>query len=195
MTPILLDPADLALAGTLLVADGVLSVILGLGIHRRLAIAGARMVVQLLGVGLVLRFVFAASSPALTLGVVAVMALVAAREIGARPSSRLAGFGNYAVAATAVAVSTGLTAALALATAIRPQPLWDPRYAVPLAGIILGSVLNAGSLGLDTVLRGAVQQRAGIEARLALGVPYAHGRCARCCARRCGSGCCRSSTR
>ena len=173
MTPIQLDPLDLGLAASLLVLDGAISLVLGLGLHRRLAVAAARMVVQLLLVGVVLRYVLAAGSPALTLTVVALMALVAAREIGARPKARLAGLGNYLIACAAVAVSTGLTATLALTTAIRPDPWWDPRYAIPLAGIILGSVLNAGSLGLDTVLRGAAAERAGIEAQLALGVPYA----------------------
>jgi len=174
MTPILLTPSDLALAALLLVADGVLSIILGLGLHKRLAVAGARMVVQLLLVGYVLRLVFASGHPAITLLLIMVMALVATREIGARPRARLARFGNYAIAGTAVAVSTGLTAVLALTTAIRPQPWWDPHYAIPLAGIILGSVLNAASLSLDSVLRGVMLERPGIEAQLALGVPYAH---------------------
>lgn len=173
MTPIALTPSDIALASLLLVADGVLSLLLGLGLHRRMAIAGARMVVQLVLVGYVLRLVFAAASPGLTLLVVAAMGLIAAREIASRPRARLARFGNYAIAGLAVAVSTGATAVLALTTAIRPQPWWDPHYAIPLAGIILGSVLNSASLSLDTVLRGVVQERPGIEAQLALGVPYA----------------------
>ena len=172
MTPIQLNPLDLAMAASLLVLDGALSIWLGLGLHRSLAIAAVRMVLQLLLVGVVLRYVLAAGSPALTLGVIMLMALVAAREIGARPQTRLAGLGNYWIAGAAVAVSTGLTATLALTTAIRPDPWWDPRYAIPLAGIILGSVLNAGSLGLDTVLRNAGAERAGIEAQLALGIPY-----------------------
>ena len=172
MTPILLTPSDLALASLLLVANGVLSLLLGLGLHRQLAIAGARMVLQLVLVGYVLRLVFAAGSPALTLLIVAMMAVVATREIAARPKARLAGFGNYAIAGAAVSVSTGLTAILALTTVIRPQPWWDPHYAIPLAGIILGSVLNSASLSLDSVLRGVVLERPGIEAQLALGISY-----------------------
>ena len=62
--------------------------------------------------------------------------------------------------------------AFALATAIRPQPWYDPRYAISLAGIILGSVLNAGSLTLDSLLGGVGRERAAIEARLALGESF-----------------------
>jgi putative ABC transport system permease protein len=172
VTPIILHPADLAVAALLLVADGLLSVALGLGVHRRLMIAGARMVVQLVLVGFILRLVFSLASPALTLVLVVVMALIATREIAARPKAKLSRWGNTAIAASAVAVSTALTAILALTTAIRPHPWWDPHYAIPLTGIILGSVLNSASLALDAVLRAAQQQRAAIEARLALGTPY-----------------------
>lgn len=54
---------DLAIAGTLVLLNGGLSVVLGLGIARSLIVAGVRMVVQLLLVGLVLRTVFNLGSP------------------------------------------------------------------------------------------------------------------------------------
>jgi putative ABC transport system permease protein len=41
-----------------------------------------------------------------------------------------------------------------------------------LAGIILGSVLNGGSLALDSLLSGVVRERAAIEAQLALGASF-----------------------
>ena len=172
MTPILLTWPDLAIASLLLLVDGGLSVWLGLGLHRPLAIAAARMVVQLIAVGLVLRAVFALASPPATLAVVLVMTAIAAREVAARPEQRLTRFGNLAVGASAVAFATFLTAILALTTAIRPSPWYDPRYAVPLAGIVLGNVLNGASLALDSLLGGVVRERAAIEAQLALGAPY-----------------------
>lgn len=172
MTPIVLTPWDLALASILLLADGGLSVLLGLGMHRRLLIAGARMVVQLLLVGYALRYVFAAANPVLTFLIVLLMATVAAREIAVRPGARLRSLGNYAIAGAAVTISTGLTVGLALSTALRPSPWWDPHYAIPLAGIVLGSVLNSSSLALDGMLDRADLQRVAIEARLALGTPF-----------------------
>ena len=51
MTAIALSPLDLALAALLLVAEAGLSLLLGLGLHRQVAVAAARMVVQLLLVG------------------------------------------------------------------------------------------------------------------------------------------------
>jgi UDP-glucose/iron transport system permease protein len=172
MTPILLTWRDLAVAALLLLVDGGLSLWLGLGLHRPLAIAAVRMVIQLIVVGLVLRAVFALASPVATLGVVLVMTAIAAREVAARPEQRLVGLGNLAIGASAVAFATLLTSILALTTAIRPTPWYDARYAIPLAGIVLGNVLNGASLALDGVLGGVVRERAAIEAQLALGAPY-----------------------
>jgi putative ABC transport system permease protein len=172
MNPIALDPRDLAIAGALVAFDAGLSVALRLGLHRRLLWAAARMVVQLVAVGFVLRAIFALKHPLATLAVIVAMAAVAAREIAARPERKFRGGAGLALSAGAVALATVVTVAFALATAIRPQPWYDPRYAISLAGIILGSVLNAGSLTLDSLLGGVGRERAAIEARLALGESF-----------------------
>ncbi len=173
MTPIVLGPGDLAIASSLIVLEAALSFALGLGIHRQLLVATGRMIVQLLLVGYALRVIFALGSPWLTLGAVVLMALVAAREIAARPRARLRRYGNQSLGAVTVLSVTALTAVLALTTAIRPDPWWTPQYAIPLVGIVLGSILNSGSLALDHVLEAAGQQRVAIEAQLALGRSFA----------------------
>jgi putative ABC transport system permease protein len=172
MTPILLTPFDLAIAAVLIVLDIVLSLTLALGLHTQLVWAAARMVIQLALIGFVLRLVFSLASPLATLGVVLAMVAIASGEVAARPEQRLRRFGNYAVGASAVAFATFLTAILALTTAIRPQPWYDARYAIPLAGIILGNVLNGGSLALDSLLSSVVRERVAIEAQLALGASF-----------------------
>ncbi len=172
MTPILLTPSDLAIAAVLIVLDAGLSLALRLALHTQLIWAAVRMVVQLVLVGFVLRLVFSMASPLATLAVILAMVAVAGSEVAARPEQRLGRFGNYAVGASAVAFATFLTAILALTTAIRPQPWYDARYAIPFAGIILGNVLNSGSLALDSLLGGVVRERLAIEAQLALGASY-----------------------
>jgi putative ABC transport system permease protein len=172
MNAIPLNPADLAIAAALVVFDAALSLALRLRLHRQVLIAAARMVVQLVAVGFVLRAVFALKSPLATLAVVLAMGLVAAREIAARPERKFRRATGLALSGGAVAVATVVTAGLALLTAIRPHPWYDPRYAVALVGIILGSVLNAGSLTLDSLVSGAVRERTAIEAQLALGASF-----------------------
>jgi putative ABC transport system permease protein len=174
MSAISLTPFDLVIAATLIVLDGAISIALRLHLHWQLAVAAVRMVLQLLLIGLVLGRVFALAYPPVTLLVVLVMIGIAAREVAARPERRLIRQGNIVIGASAVAFATGLTSILALTTALRPQPWYDARYAIPLAGIILGNVLNAASLALDGLLGGVVAQRAAIEAQLCLGATITH---------------------
>lgn len=171
MTPILLSSEDLAISASLIVLDAAISIALRLGMHRQIAIAAVRMVIQLVAVGYLLRFIFALNNPAATVLIVVVM--VAGREVVTRSERRFKGQANYLIGAGSVAVATALTAILALTTAIRPDPWFDPHYAIPLAGIILGNVLNAASIALDSMLGGVSREKSAIEAQLALGETYA----------------------
>jgi putative ABC transport system permease protein len=172
MTPILLTPFDIAVAASLILLDAVLSILLKLRLHWQIAIAAARMVLQLVAIGYVLRSIFSLNNAAATLLLIFIMVLVAAREVAARPERRLTGHTNLVIGVVSVGFATFVTAILALTTAIRPQPWFDPHYAIPLAGIILGSVLNSASLSLDSFLGSVRRERQAIEARLSLGETY-----------------------
>ncbi|MBC7576676.1 MAG: iron export ABC transporter permease subunit FetB [Tardiphaga sp.] len=172
MNTIPLTPADVATAASLLVIDAVLSLCLSIGVHRQLVLAAARMVVQLIAIGYLLKLIFTINSPAATLFLVLVMVLVAAREVSARPDNRFSGGFNLVVGVGGAGFATFITVVLALTTAIRPRPWYEPHYAIPLAGIILGSVLNSASLSLDSILSSVRRERPGIEARLSLGGTY-----------------------
>jgi len=152
MNPILLTPADISIAASLIILDAALSIWLKIRLHRQIAVAAARMVVQLVAIGYVLRFIFSLNNPAATLLLILIMVLVAAREVAARPERRFKGQSNLIIGFVSVGFATFVTAILALTTAIRPQPWFDPHYAIPLAGIILGNVLNSASLSLDSFL-------------------------------------------
>ena len=167
-----LSPIDLTLASALVALDAGVSIALRLNLHRQLLWAALRMVVQLIAVGFILRFIFTLNSPLATLAIVMVMGMIAAREIAARPVHKFRGLAGLSISGATVALATIVTAVLALTTAIRPHPWYDPRYAVSLVGIILGSVLNAGSLTLDGIVGGVWRERSAIEAQLGLGVDF-----------------------
>lgn len=167
-----LSPTDLVLASSLVALDAGVSIALRLQLHRQLLWAATRMVVQLIAVGFILRFVFALNNPLATLAIVVVMGAIAAREIAARPVRKFRGLAGLTISGATVGLATLVTAILALTTAIRPHPWYDPRYAVSLVGIILGSVLNSGSLALDGIVGGVWRERTAIEAQLGLGVDF-----------------------
>jgi putative ABC transport system permease protein len=159
---------QLGLAATLVCLDAGLSILLNLGLAKTLLIAGCRMVAQLLLVGLVLRYVFALSSPVLVVAVAVAMTAAASFEIYARQSRRFRGMWGFAVGAGSTGFAAFAVTALALA-ALRPSPWYSPEVSIPLVGIVLGSVMNGVSVSLNAFITGVVRERAAIEARLALG--------------------------
>jgi putative ABC transport system permease protein len=169
VTALALSAPDLAIGAALVVASTAASIALRLQVHRQLLWAAARMVVQQLLVGLVLRAVFRADSAGATVLIALLMVGAAVREVAVRPATRLRGLRNVPISAFVVGGSSIATVCLALSTAIQPSPWYDPRYAIPLMGIVLGTVLNSASLALDTFYGGLAAGRAAIEAQLALG--------------------------
>ncbi|HGG05077.1 MAG TPA: ABC transporter permease, partial [Aliiroseovarius sp.] len=76
-----LDWIDLSLAAVFLIMNAGLSIWLRLGLARQLLISATRMVVQLLLVGLVLKWVFGSQSLWLTGGLIVIMLGFASREV------------------------------------------------------------------------------------------------------------------
>lgn len=169
MTYIALDYWDVASAALLIGINAALSLVYQLGLGRRLVIAAVRMVAQLLLVGLVLDGLFTAASPALTLAVVTVMVAFAGHEITARQTRSFTGWWTAGIGASSMMIAGITVTVLALTTQIRPEPWYDPRYAIPLLGMVLGNAMSGVSVGLERLLSTATRERVAIEARLALG--------------------------
>lgn len=160
---------DLALAATLILINGLLSVAFRLGLERTLFINAVRMTVQLMAIGFVLKFIFVQTSPLWTLGLGLCMVLLAGREALARQTRRFKGWWAYGLGASTL-LFVGLLAILfGVGVLIRPEPWYTPRFVLPILGMILGNTLTGISLGLDTLTTAANRERASIEARIALG--------------------------
>jgi putative ABC transport system permease protein len=160
---------EVAAASVFVLLDAGLSIIFGLRVHRSLLIAAIRMVVQLALVGLVLTALFSAVSPLWT-GIAALaMVLFAGHEAAQRQERRLSGWWSYGLGTGCMMMSSVLVTVFALMTALRPNPWYDPRYAIPLLGMILGNCMTGVGLGLDTLTTSFVGRRASVEAQLMLG--------------------------
>lgn len=66
-------------------------------------------------------------------------------------------------------LASAVVTVFALTTQLRPDPWYDPRYAIPLLGMVLGNTMTGIALGQNTLTQAAQQRRASIEAQLALG--------------------------
>ncbi|HEY2538302.1 MAG TPA: ABC transporter permease [Stellaceae bacterium] len=160
---------ELAAASVFVFMNAGLSVIFKLRVHRSLLVAAIRMTVQLALVGLVLTTLFSLVSPLWT-GLAALgMVLFAGHETAQRQERHLSGWWSYGLGTGCMMMSSVLVTVFALSTAIRPNPWYDPRYAIPLLGMILGNCMTGISLGLDTLTTSLVSRRASVEAQLMLG--------------------------
>lgn len=162
-------PLELALAGGLVFASAGISLGLSLGIHRQILIAALRMAIQLMLIGFVLRALFRSESHLLTAALLIAMISAAAFEVGSRQQRRISGIWHFFVSGAAVSLSTMLVAAFALATLSTSADWTAPRVIIPVAGIILGTSMNAASVALNSLLSNLSSERNAIEAQLSLG--------------------------
>ena len=168
MTYIPLSYFDLALSAALLVVNGALSLAYGLRIEKTLAISAVRMIVQLTAVALVLKFIFAQTSPWWTLLFIAVMAAAATFEVIASQKRRFKSWRAMIASSSPAFLSGVLTAGIAMLI-IGPHPWHAPRILLPILGMLVGNALSGVALTLDAVTGAASRERREIEARLALG--------------------------
>jgi putative ABC transport system permease protein len=160
---------ELAAASIFVLLNAGLSIVFGLRIHRSFLFAAIRMVVQLALVGVVLTTLFSLVSPLWT-GLTAVgMVVFAGHEAAQRQERWLAGWWSQGLGTGCMMMASGVATVFALVTVLRPTPWFDPRYAIPLLGMILGNCMTGIGLGLDTLTTSLVNRRASVEAQLMLG--------------------------
>lgn len=164
-----LSPLDLSLAAGLVLLLAGLSRLLHLGIGKPLLIAAARTVIQLALIGLALNALFSH----VRIGWIALMALAmllaAGREVVARQQHPLRSGWSLAIGTGAMFISGFVVTVLALLVVIGPDPWYEPRYAIPLLGMLLGNTMNGISLSVNHLTRTVRSRRAVVETRLALG--------------------------
>jgi putative ABC transport system permease protein len=113
---------------------------------KTLPYALARMLLQLLGIGYLLVYIFHTKSPYLTGAILSVM-LVAASIIAMRP---LPDTGKHIVLALfSISIGGLLVLGLVVFGVLKPSPWFDPKVVIPLAGMIFANSMNAVSIAAE----------------------------------------------
>ncbi|HRW67422.1 MAG TPA: iron export ABC transporter permease subunit FetB [Candidatus Competibacter sp.] len=172
MNLIALSVWDLILAAGLVLLLAALSWRLCLGVGRRVLVATLRGTVQLMLVGLVLKQLFAQANPALIGLIVLVMWSVAGWEVQSRQKRRYTGPWGYGIGTLSLFLSSFSVTLLALLVIIQVEPWYQPRYLIPLLGMLLGNTMSGVAIALDQLTRQAWDARGCIEARLLLGATW-----------------------
>jgi putative ABC transport system permease protein len=162
-----LSLANLALAyGLVLLAIG-LARLQQIGQERQMLWSSVRMVLQLVAVGYLLHMVFSSNSPPVVIAMLLVMGGFSLQITGSRIRYRMPGF--YRVTGIALLTGCGGVTFLFCWLVVGYTPWYDPRYLIPLAGMIFGNAMNAASLAAERLAAEIHERRDEIEAALCLG--------------------------
>jgi putative ABC transport system permease protein len=162
-----LSLVDLGIAASLIFVNGALSLVLKLGLERRLAWAAVRTIGQLLLIGYLLDRIFAFDRWYVVLLVIAVMTLIAgltASERGKRTYR-----GQRVDSIVSIWGSSWLVGAICLFVIVHVHPWYEAQYAIPLLGMILGNTLTGVSLSIERMTHELTVGRGLVEMSLALG--------------------------
>lgn len=162
-----LDVVDLVTAvGLMAIAIG-LSAWEKLGLELNLAIATGRTILQLLVLGYVLDFIFALNNAWAVLAILAIMLTITAIVARNRISQKI----PYVLPIVwgAIFASTVLTLLYTSLLIIQPDRWFEPRYIIPLAGMVLGNAMNAAAIAGDRLVSTFNTMTLEIETHLSLG--------------------------
>lgn len=106
-----------------------------------------RMVLQLILIGYALTYIFAIEVPLLVMGILCIM-LISASVISLRPVRNKTRY-LYSKAFFAIASGGIITLVVVTQGVVHLDPWYQPRYLIPLAGMIFSSSMNAVSIAAE----------------------------------------------
>jgi putative ABC transport system permease protein len=170
MHPFDISWLQLMAAAALVLVALALSLWQRLGLEKGLVVGAVRATVQLVAVGYLLVWLFEVDRWYLVIAVLAVMMIVATLTAARRQSK--AGGERRAIlpiAGVAILAGAGLTLVYVTTVIVHVTPWYNPRYLIPLFGMIVANAMNAAALALERLQSEMESRRGEVEAYLALG--------------------------
>jgi len=174
MDVISLTSVDLSIAAFLVVVLAILSMRMKLGLTRQIIVAAIRTTVQLLLIGFVLKALFDYVNIVWLMLISFIMLIAAGREVMSRQKRKFSGLWGLGAGTVSMFISSFSITVLALTVVIDITPWYEPRYAIPLLGMMLGNTMNGIAVCLDRLTQSAWEQKKMIEARLMLGQEWSN---------------------
>ncbi len=140
----------------------------GIPREKEILISTVRMTIQLVLVGYILIYMFENINALYTIIVIIVMELFAINNIIGRTKAKLSGALKKLIA---ISMLTGTLSSLIyfLLIVVNISPWYDPRYFIPIAGMLVGNSMTGISLGVTSLVKGMSEQKHLIESALMLG--------------------------
>lgn len=136
--------------------------------EKEIIISTLRMTIQLILAGYILDIIFNSSNPIVTLIIIGVMEIFAIQNIFKRAKTELSKELKKIISFSMV-VGTLVSLFYFLMVVVRVEPWYNPRYFIPLAGMIVGNSMTGISLGIMNLIDGFESRKDMIETALMLG--------------------------
>ncbi|MDX8366662.1 ABC transporter permease [Cytobacillus sp. IB215665] len=140
----------------------------GISREREILIASIRMTFQLILVGYILTYVFKHSNPWLTIIIILLMELFAVYNIFKRSKETISIELKWYITIS-LFIGTIATILYFDFVVINFMPWYDPRYFIPISGMIIGNAMTGINLGVNTLIEGMKSKRHLVESALMLG--------------------------
>jgi len=137
------------------------------GLARSFAVGALRTVLQLTLVGYLLVYIFAIDRWYLVVAILLLMLAVASKAAVDRQDAKTPGL--FGITGVALLLGSGLTLIYVSIMVVHVDPWYNPRYLIPLFGMILGNAMNAATLAADRLAGEMETRHTEVEAYLALG--------------------------
>ncbi len=138
-----------------------------LKITKRIITSFSRMSIQLFGAGLVLFYVFKINSFLLVTLIFVIMVGFAMRIVISTSKVKFKHM-NYYIYISILSSATLITLFL-LVVIIHLKPFYEARYAIPLAGMVIGNSMNAITIAVERMFNQSTENKSLIESMLSLG--------------------------
>lgn len=146
----------------------ILTTFNGINRNKDILIGTVRMTIQLFVAGYILVYIFDSSSFWLSLLMIIVMEVFAIFNVVSSKKGKL-NKGLIGAISIAQIVGTAFTIIFFLTIVIRPEPIYNPQYLIPLGGMIIGNSMTGINLALNQMESAIENKRVNIEGSLMLG--------------------------
>lgn len=140
----------------------------GISREKEIIISTIRMTLQLILTGYILVYVFKNISPLYTILIIVIMEVFAIHNIYTRVKIKLSNKIKEIIALSMI-IGTLSSLLFFLLVVIRISPWYDPRYFIPIAGMLIGNSMTGISLGVTRLVDGMHTKKDLIETALMLG--------------------------
>lgn len=138
-----------------------------IGASKMLLIASVKMTIQLVLVGFILEYMFKSSNPILTVIFLSVMIGFAINRV---ITSRKDLNKKFKIAIGLSLGFSGLGVLFYFVAIVVGESIFNPQYAIPIAGMILGNSMTGINIGIKSFMEGLEKEKSKINTLINLGI-------------------------